>query len=58
MTTLQRAVVHKERCEPRTAQPMAFNNPPIGAGHRKLKDIFRQIDRNSRRVHLLGSFWK
>ena len=50
--------VHKEMRELRAAQSVAFTNAPTRISYRKLEDIFCQIDRNSRRVHLLGSFWK
>jgi hypothetical protein len=52
-----RSPVHKKRRKPGPVQALTLTDTPVRAGYRELENVLCQINRDSRRVHLVHSFW-
>jgi hypothetical protein len=50
--------LHKEPQELGPTQLPALGDTPVIAGDGDFEDVLCQINRDSRRVHIVGSFWK
>jgi hypothetical protein len=50
--------LHKEARKPNPIKSLPINYLSGGIGYGELEDILCQINRDSRRVHLMDSFWR